>query len=136
MVWRSLLAVAHALLGRIGTRPTTAYSSTSSGNADYIDLREGTKALFSDFAGVFTNRIVIPREDDTPEQVRLSIVTTNFFQLTGGRVQLGRDFTVQDGLPQPPAPQRPAAQGTPPPRLPQFAILSSTCRLPASATSP
>ena len=68
-------------------------------NADYIDLREGTKALFSDFAGVFTNRLVVPREDGTPEQVRLAIVTTNFFQLTGGRVQFGRDFTVQDGMP-------------------------------------
>jgi putative ABC transport system permease protein len=102
-------------------------------NADYIDLREGTKALFSDFAGVFTSRIVVPREDGTPEQVRLAIVTTNFFELTGGRVQLGRDFTVQDGMPQPQAPpvppapaaSGPAAQGTPPPpRLPQFAILS------------
>ena len=93
-------------------------------NADYIDLREGTKALFSDFAGVFTNRLVVPREDGTPEQVRLAIVTTNFFQLTGGRVQFGRDFTVQDGMPQPKPPQSPTTQGTPPPRLPQFAILS------------
>jgi putative ABC transport system permease protein len=92
-------------------------------NADYIDLREGTKALFTDMAGVFTGRAVLPREDGSPEQLRFSVVTTNFFQLTGGRIMYGRDFTAQDGLPQPPAP--PAdAQNAAAPRLPQFAILS------------
>src|SRR5580692_11027286 len=30
-------------------------------NADYIDLREGTKTLFSDMAGVFTGRLVVSR---------------------------------------------------------------------------
>src|SRR3984885_2168928 len=39
-------------------------------NADYIDLREGTKALFADMAGVFTGRLVVSREDGTPEQIR------------------------------------------------------------------
>ena len=34
-------------------------------NADYIDLRDGTKEAFEDFAGVFTFRGVIPREDGT-----------------------------------------------------------------------
>jgi predicted permease len=92
-------------------------------NADYIDLREGTKALFSDFAGVFTNRLVLAREDGTPEQISVAIVTTNFFNLTGGKIVLGRDFTPQDGVPQP-APQGPPAKGVPAPGLPQFAILS------------
>ncbi len=92
-------------------------------NADFIDLREGTKALFSDFAGVFTFRNVVPREDGTPEQISTAVVTTNFFRTTGGRILFGRDFTPEDGIPQPPAP--PAnAQGTPPPRLPRIAILS------------
>ncbi len=92
-------------------------------NAEYIDLREGTRAFFSDFAGVFTGRMVLPREDGTPEQISYAVVTTNFFQLTGGRILYGRAFTPQDGLPQPPQP----APGTPDaaaPRLPQFAILS------------
>ena len=28
-------------------------------NADFIDLREGTKAYFSDMAGIFTNRTLV-----------------------------------------------------------------------------
>jgi putative ABC transport system permease protein len=92
-------------------------------NADYIDLREGTKTLFSDMAGVFTGRMVAPREDGTPEQIRFAVVTTNFFQLTGGRVIYGRDFTPLDGLPQPPAPAT-DTQNASASRLPQFAILS------------
>ena len=92
-------------------------------NADYIDLREGTKALFTDMAGVFTGRMVVAREDGTPEQIRYAVVTTNFFQLTGAKILYGRDFTPQDGLPQPPAP--PAdSQNAATTRLPQFAILS------------
>src|ERR1700679_899469 len=48
-------------------------------NADYIDLRDGTRSVFSDMAGVFTFRNVIARADGTPEQVRTAVVTTNFF---------------------------------------------------------
>ena len=90
-------------------------------NADYTDLREGTKALFADMAGVFTGRLVVSREDGTPEQIRFAVVTTNFFQVTGARVQLGRDFTPQDGMPQPAATN---TQAPAPSQLPQFAILS------------
>src|SRR5436305_4539763 len=36
-------------------------------NADYIDLREGTKSAFQAMAGVFTFPNVLPREDGTPE---------------------------------------------------------------------
>ena len=92
-------------------------------NADYIDLREGTKALFSDMAGVFTGQMVVPRGDGIPEQIRFAVVTTNFFQLTGGRILYGRDFTTGDGLPQP-APPPADAQTAAASRLPQFAILS------------
>src|SRR3974390_1236206 len=45
-------------------------------NADFIDLREGTKDFFSDMAGVFTGRMVVPQEDGTPEQIGYAIVTT------------------------------------------------------------
>ena len=45
-------------------------------NADYIDLREGTKQAFEDFAGVFTFRGAVPAEDGRPEQIRQAIVTT------------------------------------------------------------
>ena len=92
-------------------------------NADFIDLRDGTKDAFQDFAGVFTGRNVLPIEDGTPEQVRLAVVTTNFFRLVGAKMALGRDFTDADGIPQPDPP--PGVQpGTTAPRLPVIAILS------------
>jgi putative ABC transport system permease protein len=69
-----------------------------------------------------TARQVLPGADGSPEQVRLAIVTTNFFRLLGHRVALGRDFEETDGLPQPldAPPQEGAANA----RLPTFAILS------------
>jgi predicted permease len=91
-------------------------------NADFIDLRDGTKTVSEDLAGVFTFRNVIPLEDGTPEQTRVAFVTTNFFRLLGGRIVFGRDFYPEDGIPQPAAP--PAAAQQPPPRLPLVAILS------------
>lgn len=90
-------------------------------NADYIDLREGTKQLFEDFAGIFSFRQVLPLEDGTSEQVRLAIATTNFFRLIGAKIAIGRDFNDQDGIPQPAA--QPGAQQTAT-RLPVSAILS------------
>jgi predicted permease len=89
-------------------------------NADYIDLREGTKPLFEDMAGVFTFRQVLPLPDGTSEQIRMAVATTNFFRLTGARIAVGRDFNDQDGIPQPAA--QPGAQQ--PARLPFSAILS------------
>ncbi len=87
-------------------------------NADYIDMREGTKNAFQDLAGVFTFRNVIPREDGTPEQVRMAVVTTNFLRLVGAKLALGRDFSDADGIPQPAPPPGGVQQGAPPPRLP------------------
>src|SRR3984885_11251288 len=60
-------------------------------NASFIDLRDGTKDAFQDFAGVFTGRNVLPIEDGTPEQVRLAVVTTNFFRLVGAQMGVGPD---------------------------------------------
>jgi predicted permease len=100
-------------------------------NADYIDLREGTKQQFEDMAGVFTFRGVLPGRDGHPERVRQAIVTTNFFRVMGGTIVAGRDFQDQDGLPQPAAPAAGAqGAGTPAPgapaapQLPFMAILS------------
>jgi putative ABC transport system permease protein len=78
-------------------------------------------------AGVFTFPNILPREDGTPEQVHFAVVTTNFFRLTGGGIMKGRDFTDDDGIPQPqpPAPAGGVQPGAPaPPRLPVAAILS------------
>jgi len=93
-------------------------------NANFIDLREGTKNVFQDLAGVFTDRNVLQREDGTPEQIRLAVVTTNFFRLVGAKMALGRDFTDADGIPQPPPVPAGAQPAAPPPRVPTLAILS------------
>ncbi len=94
-------------------------------NADFFDLRNGTKTMFEDFAGVFTGRGSLPREDGTPEEVRFATVTPNFFRMLGGRVAFGRDFVNADGQPQPPQPQVGGAPATQvPQRLPMIAILS------------
>src|SRR5438034_562371 len=93
-------------------------------NANFIDLREGTKNVFQDLAGVFTDRNVLQREDGTPEQIRLAVVTTNYFRLVGAKMALGRDFTDADGIPQPPPPPAGAQPAAPPPRVPTLAILS------------
>ncbi len=94
-------------------------------NADYIDLRNGTKSVFSDMAGVFAFKQVVERTDGSPEQMTMAVVTTNFFRVMGARVLYGRDFDRADGIPQP---QPPAAQSgqtrAGAPQLPQMAILS------------
>ena len=93
-------------------------------NENFIDLRDGTKNVFEDMAGVFTFKQILPLNDGTPEQVRTAVVTTNFFNVMGAKIAFGRDFAQEDGLPQPPRPQPGAAQSaTPPPRLPVMAIL-------------
>lgn len=106
-------------------------------NENYIDIREGTKAVFDGLTSVQTVRQVLPGLDGTPEQIRLGIVTPDFFQVLGVPVARGRDFQPADGVAQaPPAPQgagpggapgqggQPAAQAPPPPPPPNAVILS------------
>ena len=112
-------------------------------NADFLDLRNGAKNNFEDFAAVNTFRATLPGLDGTPERVPLAVVSTNFFQVMGGAIAAGRDFQDSDGTPQPtppPAPQttpqpaRPTGAGAAappvggvaatPPQLPTMAILS------------
>jgi len=90
---------------------------------DFIDLRNDAKNSFEDVAGVFTFVGGQPAADGTIEPVRSAIVTTNFFQMMGGRIRAGRDFGNTDGLPQPAAPVG-AGNGPAPARLPGIAILS------------
>lgn len=93
-------------------------------NATYIDLRNGAKRMFEDFAVVNTGRGIVSGRDGSPEQVRFAGVSTNFFRVIREEMAFGRDFQDSDGLPQPGPPQ-----GAPPgtqaqPRLPAYAILS------------
>src|SRR5689334_14231821 len=84
-------------------------------HANFIDLREGTKPVFDDLAGVFTFPLTLQREDGTPEQTRAAVVTINFFRLVGGGIAYGRDFNDEDAVPNPPAPPPGTQQQGPPP---------------------
>jgi len=83
-------------------------------DADFIDLRNGAAATFQEMGAVRSGRAIVPREDQSPEQIRWAAVTPNFFRLMGGQIALGRDFNDADGQPQP-------GQAT---GAPQIAILS------------
>jgi predicted permease len=97
-------------------------------NVDFLDVRNGAKNNFEDFAAVQTFRATLPGLDGTPERVRLAAVSTNFFQMMGASIIAGRDFQESDGTPQPPPPAAAAANAPPPngpPPLPTMAILSN-----------
>src|SRR6266480_2679113 len=93
-------------------------------NANFIDLREATKNEFQGLAGVFTFPFTLTGEDGMPERVHMGFVTTNYFQLVGARIAFGRDFSDEDGQPQPPPPAPGAQLATAPQRLPIMAIIS------------
>jgi len=96
-------------------------------NADFLDLRNGARSNFEDFAAVNTFRGTLPAVDGTFEQVRMAAVSTNFFQMMGGAITAGRDFQDSDGAPQPAQPTAPAAAGAAaaPPAQPVMVILSN-----------
>jgi putative ABC transport system permease protein len=56
-------------------------------NVDFLDLRNGAKNNFEDFAAVQTGRITLPGLDGTPERVRIAAVSINFFQMMGGSIR-------------------------------------------------
>ncbi|MFZ0588999.1 MAG: ABC transporter permease [Bryobacteraceae bacterium] len=90
---------------------------------DFLDLRNGAKASFQDFAAVWTGDAIFPREDGSLEEIRYASVTPNFFRLLGGRIAIGRDFIEADGRPQTPGDNR-ARGSDSSQRLPTIAILS------------
>lgn len=93
-------------------------------NADFFDLRNGTKAAFQDLEGIQTQRGSLPKQDGTPEEVQSGFVTPNFLRMLGATITFGREFTDADGQPQPAQlpPGAPAIQA--PARRPSVAILS------------
>src|SRR6201991_3777708 len=95
-------------------------------NVDFLDLRNGAKNNFEDFAAVSTFRFTLPGLDGTPERVRVASVSTNFFQMMGGSMIAGRDFQDSDGAAQaPPADGDNAPAANAPPPLPTMVILSN-----------
>ncbi|HXN48652.1 MAG TPA: ABC transporter permease [Bryobacteraceae bacterium] len=93
-------------------------------NADYLDLRNGARSAFEDFAAVSTFRATLPGIDGTPEEFRGAAVSTNFFRVMGGGIAMGRDFQDSDGTPEPAPPAAAAGAPPPAPRLPVMTILS------------
>src|SRR5215813_1233310 len=87
---------------------------------DVKDLRLQAKS-FDGIAGLFApGRVALAGDDGQPEQIRVCGVTSNMFSVLGVHLQLGRDFTEEDGAPGPPA----VPNAPPPPRVPTIAILS------------
>jgi len=94
-------------------------------NADYLDLKNGTRNQFSDMAGAFTFKNAVQGQDGKPAEIKFAVVTTNFFPLLGARILYGRDFDADDGAPQAAAP--PAGQGdatTTPKVAPRMTVVS------------
>ena len=91
-------------------------------NCDFLDLRNGTTAVFEETAAVLTFRATVPREDGAAERITGANASTNFFRTMGAKVILGRDFIDSDGTPQPTPPPAPAGGAAPappgPPPLP------------------
>ncbi len=91
-------------------------------NADFLDLRNGSRAVFQDVAAVQTFRNVVPREDGSPELIHGALVSTNFVGMMGAATVLGRNFVESDGVPQPP-PAPGAAPGAAP-AVPAIILIS------------
>ena len=68
--------------------------------AMFDQLRHETRESFEDMAALFVPRIIVPREDGSPELIYRGFATTNFLDLMGARVMLGRGFTEDDARPQ------------------------------------
>lgn len=82
-------------------------------NADFFDLRDGSKAAFDDLAALMVFRAIAPHEDGSAERIGKGQVTTNFFQMLGAHVIVGRDFNETDGVSNgPPPPPFPPAEGS------------------------
>ncbi|HUA87181.1 MAG TPA: ABC transporter permease [Bryobacteraceae bacterium] len=63
-------------------------------------LRHETRESFEDMAALFVPRSIVPREDGSPELIYRGFCTTNFLEMMGARMLLGREFTPDDGQPQ------------------------------------
>ena len=99
---------------------------------DLRDVRDSAQT-FEGFAGLTQpGRTALGSDTGEPEQVRTAGTTSNLFKTLGVPVALGRDFTDEDGAPQPAPPPGAAPQGPPaagaappgPPPLPNMIIIS------------
>lgn len=97
---------------------------------DVRDFRDGTKTFDGVAAITAGGRTAVSGDNGEPEQIRSAGATPNLFRVLGVRMAAGRDFTDDDGRPnpQPPplvpgaAPNAAAQQGPPP--LPTISVIS------------
>jgi predicted permease len=66
------------------------------------DLRERSR-LFEGFGGIWANTVALTGEGE-PEQLRIGLVTTNFFDVLGASALVGRTFTRDDETIKAPSP--------------------------------
>jgi predicted permease len=82
-------------------------------NADFFDLRDGSKPAFDELAAVMVFRAMVPDENGAAERIGKGQVTTNFFRMLGAHIIVGRDFNEADGVANgPPPPPFPPAEGS------------------------
>ena len=99
------------------------------GPGDVPDIRNGT-TVFEGIAALQTGRnIPYTDKDGKVQLVSIAGATPNIFKLLQVPVSFGRDFTEDDGTPNPivqvpPGAQQQAPQAPPPPRLPTIGIIS------------
>jgi predicted permease len=75
-------------------------------NADFIDFRDATKTLFEDVAAIGSIsplNAAIQRPGGAPQQVIVQFATSNFLDMVGAKVILGRNFenAAQPSAPRP-----------------------------------
>jgi putative ABC transport system permease protein len=92
-------------------------------NADFLDLRNGTRDVFEEVAGVATFPATAQREDGGMEQVNFGLASTNLLRTLGAHVVAGREWIDSDGAAAA-VPPAGAAAGAAPPQPPGMVILS------------
>src|ERR1051326_7813642 len=78
-------------------------------NADFLDLRNGAKKQFEDFAAINTFRHTLPAPDGTAEQVRVAGGSPMVVQMMGGAISSVLHLLDSDGAAQPAPPAGAAA---------------------------
>ena len=75
---------------------TGGYPRAPLAGPEIKDLRERSR-LFSGFGGIWSNTAVLTGDD--PEQLRIGLVTSDFFTVLGAQPALGRTFAPEDDAP-------------------------------------
>ena len=75
---------------------TGGYPRAPLAGPEIKDLRERSR-LFSGFGGIWSNTAVLTGDD--PEQLRIGLVTSDFFSVLGAQPALGRTFAPEDDAP-------------------------------------